>query len=106
MKAFGAISRESGHSRVPAPPDRITGTSGEEGGTTPKFMSLKGRESTPHRKGDAGTGASPGRRCIMDVLSALPHRRSPGVNWFRRGLQRSAGHAEALVLVKLEQSQT
>ena len=30
----------------------------------------------------------------------------PGVNWFRRGLQRSLGHAEALVLVKLEQSQT
>jgi len=29
----------------------------------------------------------------------------PGVNWFRRGLRSSAGHAEALVLVKLEQSQ-
>ena len=27
MNAFGAISRESGHRRVPAPPDRITGMS-------------------------------------------------------------------------------
>ena len=26
-------------------------------------------------------------------------RRSPGVNWFRRGLQSSSGHAEAQVLV-------
>jgi hypothetical protein len=30
---------------------------------------------------------------------------TPGVNWFRRGLQRSLGHAEALVLVNLEHSQ-
>jgi hypothetical protein len=51
---------------------------------------------------------------IINVLSALRRRhsesagprRTPGVNWFRRGLQRSLGHAEALVLVKLEQSQT
>jgi len=31
---------------------------------------------------------------------------SPGVYWFRRGYRSSAGHAEALVLVKLEHSQT
>ena len=30
----------------------------------------------------------------------------PGVYWFRRGYRSSAGHAEALVLVKPEQSQT
>ena len=28
MKGLGAVSRESGHSRVPAPPERMTGTIG------------------------------------------------------------------------------
>ncbi len=28
MKGLGACSRDSGHSRVPAPPDRMTGTIG------------------------------------------------------------------------------
>jgi hypothetical protein len=27
MKGFGAVSRDNGHSRVPAPPERMMGTS-------------------------------------------------------------------------------
>ena len=60
----------------------------------------------------------PGREVCPGVIIEFPEcnarrvairdepRTIPGVNWFRRGLQSSLGHAEALVLVKLEQSQT
>jgi hypothetical protein len=32
MNGFGAASRDNGHSRVPAPPERIIGSSNREGG--------------------------------------------------------------------------
>ena len=52
MNGFGAISRDSGHSRVPAPPERITGIRGRDeamsqAGTGRRL--LKPGESTPSR---------------------------------------------------------
>ena len=38
-------------------------------------------------------------RVTLCGINRSAPRRLPGVNWFRRGLQSSSGHAEAQVLV-------
>ncbi len=105
MNAFGAISRDSGHSRVPAPP--------QDHGTMGAAMAMRAGQggarrngaSLPTRPCDAATGV-----CASRVVSAhrsashrrdrVAPRRSTGANWFD-GDCNELGHAEALFLETL-----
>src|SRR5437899_8337949 len=107
MNALGAISRDSGHRRVPAPPETMTETRGGMRIFGASAQHLESLRVYPILMSEPAFRIQR-PRCIM-TFSAHCHdvpRRLPGVNWFRRGLHRSLGHAEALVLVRLEQLQT
>src|SRR5438094_5860323 len=74
MKGFGAASRESGHNRVPAPPDKMIGTNGMA--AFPPWNDFRGDrgDCTRFAWHDVSTFApSPSRRrnCRTVVVHAL-----------------------------------